>query len=258
MVWSKIQGNHDLVSAGDYLDWKQRSHVFRDLNAWTGGQFNLAGKDAPEMVEGDLATPGMYRAWGLPLLYGRHFLPDEGQERKDRVVILMNKLWHLGADPNIIGKQIQLNGKGYTVVGVFRGGQPDRFGGKQLIIPLSFKPERIDHDSHWVIFGVMAFAVSQRTHEIGVRMALGSSRGRVVRMILKEGLMQAMAGVGLGLIGAYFLGRGMQSTLCGVPALDFTALATDSLLLLGAGLVACYLPARRAASVDPMLSLRNE
>ena len=152
MVWSKIQGNHDWVSAGDYLDWKQQSHVFQDLNAWTGGQFNLAGKDAPEMVEGDLATPGMYRAWGLPLLFGRHFLPDEGQEGKDRVVILMNKLWrHLGADPNIIGKQIQLNGKGYTVVGVFRGGQPDRFGGKQLVIPLSFKPERIDHDSHWVL-----------------------------------------------------------------------------------------------------------
>jgi putative ABC transport system permease protein len=108
------------------------------------------------------------------------------------------------------------------------------------------------------IYGVMAFSVAQRSHEIAVRMALGSSRSRVVSLIIKEGALLATIGLVIGLIGAYFVGRAMASTLYGVKALDLSAFAIVGLILLASALVACYLPARRAATVNPMEALRSE
>ncbi len=108
------------------------------------------------------------------------------------------------------------------------------------------------------IYGVMAFTVAQREHEIGLRMALGASRGRVINLVLKEAFTLALIGLGIGLIGAYLVGRAMQSTLFGIGSLDFGAIASVALVLLGASLVASWLPARRAASVEPMQALRTE
>jgi putative ABC transport system permease protein len=108
------------------------------------------------------------------------------------------------------------------------------------------------------IYGVMAFSVGQRSHEIGIRMALGAGRQRVVRMILGEGAMLAVVGSLLGLAGAYLVGRALHSTLYGVGTFDFTAFAAVAGMLLVTALVACFLPARRAASIDPMKALRTE
>jgi len=108
------------------------------------------------------------------------------------------------------------------------------------------------------IYGVVAFSVAQRSHEIAVRMALGATRSRVVALVLGEGSVLAAIGLGLGLIGAYFVGRAMQSMLFGVRALDVTAFGSVALILLASALLACYLPARRAASVEPMRVLRTE
>jgi len=108
------------------------------------------------------------------------------------------------------------------------------------------------------IYGVMAFGVAQRTHEFGVRMALGAGEGRILRLVLREGLFLAVLGMGIGLIGAYLGGRAMQSMLFGVGALDAAAFTLVAGLLLGAALLACYIPARRASRVDPMIALRYE
>jgi putative ABC transport system permease protein len=108
------------------------------------------------------------------------------------------------------------------------------------------------------IYGVMGFTVAQREHELGLRMALGASRGRVVKLVLKDAIGLALVGSGLGLVGAYFVGRAMKSTLYGVGSLDLTAMAAVALVLLGAALVASWLPARRAAGVEPMHALRTE
>ncbi|MBV9762356.1 MAG: ABC transporter permease [Acidobacteriaceae bacterium] len=108
------------------------------------------------------------------------------------------------------------------------------------------------------IYGVMAFSVAQRSHEIAMRMALGATRNRVLKLVLEEGARLACCGSGLGLIGAYLVGRAMQSTLFGVGSLDYSALTIVGLILLATALVACYLPGRRAASLEPMQALRRE
>jgi predicted permease len=108
------------------------------------------------------------------------------------------------------------------------------------------------------IYGVMSFAVGQREHEIGVRMALGASRDRVVRMVLREGAVLAGIGMALGLVGAYFVGRAMHSTLYNVGTIDPSAFCAVGAILFVAALVACYFPARRAAGVPPMRALRTE
>lgn len=108
------------------------------------------------------------------------------------------------------------------------------------------------------IYGVMAFSVAQRGHEIALRMALGASRNRVVALIVRDGVILAGIGTGIGLVGAYFVGRAMQSLLFGVGALDLTAFCSVAAVLLVAAVLACFLPARRAAFVEPMRLLRTE
>jgi putative ABC transport system permease protein len=108
------------------------------------------------------------------------------------------------------------------------------------------------------IYGVMAFSVGQRTHEIGIRMALGAGRERVLRMVLLEGAVLACVGSVFGLGGAYLVGRAMHSMLFGIGTFDLTAFSAVSALLLVAALLASYMPARRAASIEPMRALRSE
>jgi putative ABC transport system permease protein len=108
------------------------------------------------------------------------------------------------------------------------------------------------------VYGVMSFSVAQRAHEIALRMALGADRTRVVGMIVREGLTLASIGLLVGLLGAFFVGRSMQSTLFGIGRLDLSVFAAVAVLLLLAAILACFLPARRAASVQPMQALRAE
>jgi putative ABC transport system permease protein len=107
------------------------------------------------------------------------------------------------------------------------------------------------------IYAVMAFTVVQRTPEIGLRMALGAGHNQLRRQILREGATLATGGLVLGLVGAYALGRAMQAMLFGTGALSFPVVIVTGLVLLGTALVACYVPARRASAVDPLIALRQ-
>jgi putative ABC transport system permease protein len=108
------------------------------------------------------------------------------------------------------------------------------------------------------IYGVTAFGVAQRTHEFGVRIALGAQRIRVIRLVLKEGTILAVIGGLIGLLGAYLAGRAMQTTLFGVPALDIGAFAAVYALLLCSALLACLVPAWKASQIEPLDALRQE
>jgi putative ABC transport system permease protein len=151
MVWSKISGHRNGISAGDFLDWQRLNHSFQSISAVTNGNFNLATKGAPEQVNGRRVTPGFFNMMGYPLMMGRDFLPQEGTPGNDHVVMLTHKLWlRLGANPNIVGQQMRINSEPYTVVGVLAEGLSDRYDA-EITTPLAFRPEQINHDYHWMI-----------------------------------------------------------------------------------------------------------
>ena len=338
MVWSKIQGNNNGIAAQDFVDWKKQNTVFQDINAFSGGSFNLATKEQPEYLQGQMTTPGMYRMMGNQFLYGRDFLPEEGTVGKEHEVILMNKLWRrLGSDPNIVGKTIQLDGTAYTVVGVFAPGQADRLD-NWLVVPLAFKPDQLNHDFHWllvmgrlkngvtlqqaranmdmvtaniaqanpksnkgwgatveplhndflpkeeinmlwILLGAVGFVLliacvnianlllakgTTRQKEVAVRAALGASRKTIFAQFLTENLMLAILGGGLGVALGWALLRGIQAIMprgtlpseadltLNLPILLFTlAASTISGLLFGCA------PAWYATRVDPAEALKE-
>ena len=108
------------------------------------------------------------------------------------------------------------------------------------------------------LYGVLAYMVSRRTQEIGVRMALGAQADNVLRMVLREGVMAAAAGLGLGLVGALILARLMSTLLFGVKADDPITFSAVGLMTAAVAVLASYVPARRASKVDPMAALRYE
>ena len=195
VLWSSMGGHRNGVSAGDYLDWKRESKVFQILGAVSGDQFNLsAGVERAEQVEGDYLTPGFLdQLIGDKPFMGRYLLPDDAVPGKDHVVIITHKLWekHFGADPNIIGKQIHLNGELYTVIGVQPPGQPDRLD-RQLVVPLVFTPDQTNHDFRWlVILGRM---------KPGVRLAQANADMDTVARHLAEDYPKSNKGWGVSVV----------------------------------------------------------
>ena len=338
MVWSKIQTYHNGVSAGDFLDWKQQNTVFQDLCAWSGASFNLATKDKPEYINGVRQTYSMPQMMGEPLLMGRYFLPEEGVEGRNHVVIITHKLWvKLGADPQIVGTTLRMDGDPYTVIGVQRPGIFDRQQA-ELTVPLVFKPEQINHDFHWLLvmgrlkpgvtvkqaqqnmdsvtthiaemypksdkgwgsyveglkndflpkerikvlwllLGAVGFVLliacvnvanllltrgMARQKELAVRSALGAGRRTIFAQLLTESLILAIAGGALGVGVGYGMLQGLiaampRNTLpseadlrLNIPILLFTLIATTL-----AGLLAGSAPAWYASRIDPAETLKE-
>jgi putative ABC transport system permease protein len=108
------------------------------------------------------------------------------------------------------------------------------------------------------IYGVLSYLVARRIHEIGIRMALGAQRGRILRMVVAQGMGLAVLGVALGVAAALGLTRVLSTLLFGVRPTDPITFTAVAVLLLGVALAACYIPAWRATRIDPMAALRHE
>ncbi len=152
MVWSRIQDNRNVSAAGTFLEWKRQASSFQQLCAWTGRSVNLATDQRPERLPAAATTPRFLSMIGYPFELGRDFLEEEGTVGKDHVVILTNVTWRerFGSDRSIVGRQLRINGAPYTVVGVLAAGPGDRIQNK-LYVPLSFEPEQVNHDFHWLL-----------------------------------------------------------------------------------------------------------
>ena len=108
------------------------------------------------------------------------------------------------------------------------------------------------------IAGVMALSVSQRTHELGVRMALGATSARVMAMVMRQGMTLVVAGLAVGVVGAFALTQLMSALLFSIEPTDPLTFLAVALVLIAVAAVSCFLPARRVTAIDPMIALRSE
>jgi hypothetical protein len=232
------------ISYPDFLDWAGMNHTFQALAAYRRSDFNLTGSGEAKRVKAMQVSASFFPLLGAKPVIGRDFSPDEDKRGAAPVVMLSAGLWRsqFGGSHEILGKTLALDGTAYTVIGV---------------VPADFY-FCCESTGSQLVYGVLARLVAQRTHEIGIRVALGASCHEVLRLVAVPALRMTVAGLGIGLVVAIGLTRLLGGLLFGVRPTDpftFVAVAT---LFCAVALFACYVPARRAIGMDPMVALRYE
>jgi putative ABC transport system permease protein len=151
LVWSRIQGFRNVTAAGDYLEWKRLNRSFDELHAWSSRGVSLSSDGRPERVQSRIVTPGFLTAHGFKMHMGRDFLPEEGIVAKDQAIVITHQFWQtrFGGDAAILNRQVRVDGKPHTVVGVLAPGVADRLESR-LFVPLAFTPDQVNHDFHWL------------------------------------------------------------------------------------------------------------
>jgi putative ABC transport system permease protein len=310
-----------------------------------GGVFqriSVDGRESPEFIRnfavGNAVTPDYFRVFGIPLLRGRNFIPQEIESISEStgkapgksapIVAIVNQTMARRYWPNQdpVGRVFNIEGADEaTIIGVVGD---TRASASEPLFPQTYYPlpwglrsqngtmsivvkgaadsgalastvrhqvrvlddslalyrvrtmrEVISDSMSWAIsqsrllttfallalvltavgiYGVMAYAVTQRTHEVGLRLALGAQSGEILRLVMSQGARITVAGITLGVIAALALTRVLVNQLFGVEPRDPVTFVAVAVILVAIALLATYVPARRAAKVDPMVALRHE
>ena len=153
LVWEKPPGGGiNVVSALNYLDWRDHSDVFAHIAATTGGSVTLTGSGEPRRIPGGRVSAAYFDAFGVKAVMGRTFAPDEDQPGKEHVVVLSYRLWanEFGGDRTLVGRTLTLNGEAFTVIGVLPEGSPFDRTNNRLWRPLAFAPGERTRNFHWL------------------------------------------------------------------------------------------------------------
>ncbi len=216
-VWEKPPGGErNGISTLNFLDWKNQNTVFTTMAAQTWSSVTLTGSDVPVELRDGRVSATFFDIFGVKPLMGRTFAPDEDQRGKEHVVVLSHRTWEsrFGADPQIIGRSVRLNGEPFTVIGVMPPGVFDREW-QDVWTPLAFRPKDMTRDYHWMISwaqlkpGVTLEQARQQMDSIGARISRDypeSNKGwgvtvdryedRVVGEQLRRSLLVLLAAVG--------------------------------------------------------------
>jgi putative ABC transport system permease protein len=153
LVWEKPPGGGiNVVSALNFLDWRDQSDAFVHIAATTGGSVTLTGRGEPRRIPGGRVSAAYFDVFGIKAARGRTFAPDEEQPGKEHVVVLSHRLWanEFGGDPALVGRTLTLNGEPFTVIGVLPEGSPFDRTFSRLWRPLAFAPGERTRDFHWL------------------------------------------------------------------------------------------------------------
>ena len=299
LVWEKPPGgDRNGISTLNFLDWKNQNTVFEHMAATTfGGSFTLTGSGEPVELQGSRVSASYFDIFGAQPVLGRTFAADEDQPGKSQVVVLSHRLWEnrFGADASVVGRNLTINGKSCTVIGVLPANGPFDRSFAQLWMPLEFEPRDMTRDYHWMVSlarlkpGVTLERAQAAMDAIGARIAAAypeSNKGwgvtvqrfedQVVGPQLRRSLLVLLAAVGaILLIGCanlanLTLARGtgrereiaVRVSLGAGSARIIRQLLTENLLLAGAGgalgLAFGYAMIRGLISLAPPYSLPSE
>jgi putative ABC transport system permease protein len=153
MLWEKPPGSErNSVSIANYLDWRDQNQVFEQMCAVTGGSVNLSGADEPEELPGRRVSANYFGLLGIKAFIGRTFLPDEDQPGNDKVAVISHRLWQrrFGADRNLVGNNVTLDGEKYTIIGVLAPDSSFDRTFAEIWIPFAIDPTRITREVHFL------------------------------------------------------------------------------------------------------------
>jgi hypothetical protein len=243
---------HWMTVDSEFDRWQQRTRGLERLAGWSSFDVTISGSGDPQRLRGGVVTPGFFQLFNAHTTMGRTFALEENRPGEDRVIILGHGLWQrsFGGDRGILGHVLQLDGVPHTIIGVME----PRFH-MVLVAPFAALALLLAAVG---IYGVIGCSVAQRTREFGIRMAIGASRASVLLTVMREALLLTAVGVAIGVAAALAASRFLASLLFGVKLVDPVTFSVTAALLFVVGLLAAWLPVRRAVALDPMAALRYE